>query len=177
MSYKITEGIQESELKSFLKDALEKYGRYNNLGVNYTDADIAPIVMCTVVCGDDILLVKRGYGLADAEGYWSTVNGFIDEVKPVKQIAQQELREELGLTVEGGRIQVTDSYTLQNPKEKRRYIVFACLVRLDTKPDIVLDRENTEYKWIKRAELDSFHILEDLPFAIDKALAIGHARS
>ncbi len=54
--------------------------------------------MCTVLVGEEILLVKRGYNLADAEGYRSTVNGFIDEVKPVKQIAKQEALEELSLS-------------------------------------------------------------------------------
>ncbi len=172
MPYKITDGIPESALESWLKDALKKYGLYEGKAVNYTHADIAPIVMCTVLVDDELLLVKRGYGLADAEGYWSTVNGFVDEIKPVKEIAQQEVLEELSLEVSLDKIKVAKSYTLQNPKEKRKYIVFACLITLDSKPSIVLDRENTEYKWIERSELESFHILEDLPYAIDSALSL-----
>src|SRR5438309_8753593 len=117
MSYKVTPGIAETELKAWLKEALGKYGRYHGKGVNFTDADIAPIVMCTVTYGDKILLVKRGFGLADAEGYWSTVNGFIDEIKPVKEIAQKEVKEELGIDVKPDASQVGISYTLQNPKE------------------------------------------------------------
>lgn len=173
MPYKITKGIPESKLKSLIGVALKKYGLYQGKAINYTKADTAPIVMCTVLFGDEILIVKRGYGLADAEGYWSTVNGFIDEIKPVKEIAQQELREELNVEVETAAIKVAKSYTLTNPKEKRQYVVFSCLVILSSKPDIVLNRENTEYKWIKRDELESFHILDDLPYAIDKALSQG----
>ena len=172
MTYKISKGIKQSELDVFLRDALKKYGLYNNLGVNFSKAKIAPIVMCTLICGDEILIVKRGYGLADAEGYWSTVNGFIDEMKPVEQIAQQEIKEELGLTVNSHSIKVADSYTLKNPKEKRHYIVFPCLITVKLKPKIVLDRENTDYKWIKRSELETFHILDDLPYAVDQALAL-----
>jgi hypothetical protein len=59
---------------------------------------------------------------------------------------------------------------VQNPKEKRRFIVFPCLVTVTIKPDIVLDRENTDFVWIKRAELSSYDILGDLPHAIDAAL-------
>ena len=169
-NFKISAGIPESALKTWLENALKKYGLYEGRAVNYTDADLAPIVMCTITCGDEILLVKRGYGLADAEGCWSTVNGFIDEVKPVSHIAMQELREELGLDVAPEAIKVRESYALQNPKEKRIYIVFPCLVELGTKPKITLDREHTDYTWIRRAQLESFHILDDLPYAIDSAL-------
>ena len=172
MSYTISAGIAETELKTWLENALKKYGRYNNQGVNYTRADIAPIVMCTIVCGNEILIAKRGFGLADAEGYWSTVNGFIDEIKPVKEVAQQEAREELGLDVSLDDIKVGTSYTLQNPKEKRKYIVFPCLISLRTKPSVVLDREHTDYAWIPREKLKTYHILDDLPHAIDQALKL-----
>ena len=173
MPYKITDGIAESDLRPWLEHALEKYGLYEGKAVNYTHADNAPIVMCTVVCKDELLLVKRGYGLADAEGYWSTNNGFIDEIKPVAEIAQQEIKEELSVEVQLASITVGKSYTLENPAEKRKYIVFPCLIKLDTKPIIVLDREHTEYRWIKRNQLEDFEILDDLPYAIDSALALG----
>jgi 8-oxo-dGTP pyrophosphatase MutT (NUDIX family) len=173
MSYKITSGIAESELKTWLKDALKKYGSYEGKGVNYTNADIAPIVMCTVTCDDAILIAKRGFGLADAEGYWSTINGFIDEIKPVKEIAQQETQEELGLKVDLDSIKVGISYTLQNPKEKRKYVVFPCLIRLKNKPAIILDREHTDYAWIPREKLESYHILDDLSYSVDRALSLS----
>lgn len=171
MTFKITPGLAEAELATWLKKALEKYGRYQGKGVDFTHADTAPIVMCTVVCGDELLLVKRGYGLADAEGYWSTVNGFIDEIKPVKAIAQQEVKEELGLDVRLSDIKVAASYTLDNPREKRKYIVFPCLVTLKSKPLITLDYEHTDYTWITRGKLTSYDVLDDLPYAIDAALS------
>ncbi len=170
MNYKVSNGIPEADLAKWLTEAGKKYGKFEDGRVNYKDADIAPIVMCTVVCGKEILLVKRGYGLADAEGLWSTVNGFIDEVKPVKDQVKQETNEELGLTLTDDQIKVGDSYTLANPKEKRVYIVFSCLVTLKSKPKIVLDSENTDYKWILRRDLENYEILDDLPLAIDSAL-------
>ncbi len=172
MTYKITPGIEESELEHWLEEALKKYGLYEGKAVNYTHADTAPIVMCTVVCGGELLLAKRGYGLADAEGYWSTVNGFVDEIKPVKEIAQQEAKEELGLDVSLDDIKVAKSYTLENPKEKRKYIVFACLITLKSKPEIVLDREHTDYAWTSREQLKDYEMLDDLPYAIDTALKL-----
>ena len=172
MSYLISDGILESELSKWLVEAGQKNGKFKDGRVNYTNADIAPVVMITVACGNEILLVKRGYRLADAEGYWSTVNGFIDENKPVKAIAAQELGEELGLKVSTAKIKAGKSYTMKNPKEKRSYIVFPCLVKLSSKPKIVLDREHTEYAWIHRPQLEGYHILDDLPTIIDTALEL-----
>src|SRR5665647_39198 len=121
MNYQIGDGIPESDLSAWLAKATKKYGTFSDGRVDYTKADIAPIVMCTVACDDKILIVKRGYGLADANGYWSTVNGFIDADIPVREQARQELFEELGLTVNPADIKVGLSYTLNNPKEKRSY--------------------------------------------------------
>lgn len=173
MPYKISAGIKESELEAWLKKAAKKYGPYQDKAVNYTNANTAPIVMCTVIYKDKILLAKRGYGLADAEGYWSTVNGFIDEVKPVQEIAQQECVEELSLKTPLSEIIVGTSYLLQNPAEKKNYIVFPCLVTITKKPEIILDREHTEFRWIDRKQLESYEILDDLPYAVDAALSLG----
>ena len=171
MDYRIEPGIAEADLPKWLENAAKKWGTFNDRRVNYIDADIAPIVMCTIVYKDNILLVKRGYGLADANGYWSTVNGFIDEVKPVYKQVIQEIKEELSIDIKKTMVTVKDSYTLKNPKEKRSYIVFPCLVRLNSEPKIILDEENTDYRWIARSELESYYILEDLPYVIDSALA------
>jgi NADH pyrophosphatase NudC (nudix superfamily) len=172
MTYKISDGIPESALVSWLSEAKKKYGTFKDGRVNYTKADIAPVVMCTVTYKDKLLLAKRGYGLADAEGYWSTINGFIDEIKPVKAQVIQEVSEELGITITNSDIQVTDSYTIRSSDEKRQYIVFPCLVTLSHKPKIILNEEHTDFAWVKRNELASYDTLDDLPYAIDTALAL-----
>ncbi len=172
MGYSISAGIKESDLSKWLKSAGKDFGHFQDGRVDYTNASIAPIVMCTILCRKQILIVKRGYGLADAEGYWSTVNGFIDEDKPLKQLVQQEISEELNLKVAKVVIKVGTSYTLANPQQKRQYIVFPCLVQLSTRPQIKLDREHTDYQWITRKQLPSFHILDDLVHTIDAALAL-----
>lgn len=172
MSYKLSDGVLESQLPGWLKKAGQKYGKFRDGRVNYTHADIAPVVMIVVICSNEILLAKRTYGLADAEGYWSTVNGFIDENKPVATIAAQELKEEIGLQINQQKIEVGPSYTITNLQNKRRYIVFPCLVKLGTKPEIFLDHEHSEFTWTKRSELEKFHMLEDTLFTIDAALAL-----
>ena len=172
MSYEISKGVVEKQLPKLLTEAGQKYGKFKDGRINYTDADIAPVVMITVVCNDEILLAKRGQGLADADGYWSTINGFIDEDKSVAQIAAQELKEEVDLQISPQKIKVGPSYMVTNLQEKRSYIVFPCLVQLDGKPKIVLDPEHTEFTWTKRSKIGEFHMLEDTPYTIDAALAL-----
>lgn len=170
-TYTIRAGINEAELAKWLSAAAKKYGTFADGRVDYTNADIAPIVMCVLRCATEFLIVKRGYGLADAEGYWSTINGYIDEPKPVCEQAKQELKEELRIDVPTHTITVRKSYTLSNPQEKRSYIVFPCVVDIPEKPTISLDSENTEYRWITRGDLHAYHTLDDLPYAVDAALA------
>lgn len=172
MAYKISEGISVQALPKWLKNAAKEFGTFEDGRVDYTNADVAPIVMCSVVYRDKILIVKRGYGLADANGYWSTINGFIDENKSIKNMARQELEEEIGLKINTQNIKLGTSYTLKNPKEKRAYIVFPCLIITERKPKIVLNSENTDFAWISRSELENYHILDDLPEAVDAALRL-----
>jgi 8-oxo-dGTP pyrophosphatase MutT (NUDIX family) len=172
MTYKVKAGLPIRELDGWLDKAAAKYDLFKDGRIDYTDADIAPIVMCTVIFKNKILLVKRGHGLADAEGYWSAITGFIDQKMPLKNIVVKELKEELGIKSKGLLIKIADSYTLNSPKEKRTYIVFPCLVKLNSKPTIRLNEEHTEFRWIDRPSLESFEILDDLPLAIDSALKL-----
>lgn len=172
MDFTISDAIDETELPKWLEDAAQKYGTFDDGRVDYTNSPIAPIVMCTIVHGEKMLLVKRGHGLADANGYWSTVNGFIDELKSPAEFAVQEIDEELGFKIKTTQVKTAPSYSVKGMKERRTYIVFPCLVKLDKEPKIKLNEENTDFKWIDRSELESFNILSDLPVAVDAALKL-----
>lgn len=172
LDYKIRPGIPESELPAWLDEAAQRYGIFADGRIDYTNASLAPAVMCTLKSGDEILLAKRGQGLADANGYWSLINGFIDENRPVAEIAANEFKEETGLIINPADIKIAPSYTMESQHEKRAYIIFPCLAVIDGKPAIKLDREHTAYAWIKREELENYHILDDLPVVVDAALGL-----
>lgn len=172
MNYQISDGISENELSTWLTKAAKKYGTFEDGRIDYTNADIAPVVMCTLVCRGKIFIAKRGHGLADANGYWSTVNGFIDQDKPVAQIAAQEFIEELSLKLDPLDIKVATSLTIKSQLEKRSYIIFPCLAVVEKEPKITLDYEHTEFTWIDRKDLEKYHILDDLPLVIDAALKL-----
>jgi 8-oxo-dGTP pyrophosphatase MutT (NUDIX family) len=172
MDYQVSAGLDLSELPGWLARAAKQFGTFPDGRVNYKNAPLAPAVMCVLKCGDEFLLAKRGYGLADANGVWSIINGFIDEVKPVAQIASQELREELGLELPAKQIRVAESLGVKGNGEKRAYIIFPCLATVETKPVIKLDREHTDFAWINRQQLENYQFLPDLPLIIDRALAL-----
>ncbi len=172
MGYQVSDGIKQNQLPKWLKDAGQKYGKFKDGRVDYTNAPVAPVVMITVVCGNEILLVKRGYGLAEAEGLWSIVDGFIDENKPVAEIASQELNEELHLKIPERDIKIADSFTLKSMDEKRSYIVFPCLVELIDRPRLILNYEHTDFVWVKRDKIVKYEMLEDTPYTIDAALKL-----
>ncbi|HVV66830.1 MAG TPA: NUDIX domain-containing protein [Candidatus Saccharimonadales bacterium] len=170
--FTISAGIPADELSAWLEKAARQLGTFDDGRVNYKHADIAPIILCVVACADEVLLLKRGFGLADAEGMWSVVTGFIDIAKPVKQHVAQELGEELGVVVHETNIKLGESYTLRNPQEKRQYIIFPSLVEFSEKPDVILDSEHTDFTWVHRDSLSVYNILDDLPYAIDTAFKL-----
>jgi hypothetical protein len=43
---------------------------------------------------------------------------------------------------------------------------------LNEKPEIVLDREHTDFVWVTREQLKDYEMLDDLPYAIDTALKL-----
>lgn len=172
LDYKVRPGLPEADLPGWLDEAAKKYGTFDDGRINYKDAPLAPAVMCTLKAGDEILIAKRGQGLADANGYWSLINGFIDENKSVAEIAANEFKDETGLIIDPATIKVAPSYTMESQHEKRAYIIFPCLAIVDGKPAIKLDWEHTDYAWIKREELEDYHILDDLPVVVDAALKL-----
>lgn len=172
MDYTISKGLPIAELPVWLTEAAQRLGSYPDGRVNYSKASEAPIVMTTVSSQNKVLLLKRSDKVGDAQGYWSIVNGFIDKNIPVKEVAVKEISEELQVVADSSEIKAGVSYRLRNKYEKRAYIVFPCLLSLPRQPQITLDQKHIDYRWVDRSEVENFHILTDLPYAIDQALAL-----
>jgi hypothetical protein len=51
------------------------------------------------------------------------------------------------------------------------YEITPCLITLPPKPAIILDREHADFAWVLRDQLSQYEMLDDLPYAIDGALA------
>ncbi len=112
---------------------------------------------------DKILLLKRSKKVLTYEGKWNSVAGYLDELKPIQEKVVEEIEEELGIKKNKiSSIFLGESYEFKDNEIKKTWIVLPVLVELKNEPEIKLDREHTEYKWIEPEELENFDIVPNL---------------
>jgi len=94
---------------------------------------------------------------------WNSVAGYIDEIVSVEDKVLEELREEIGITkdiIEN--IEIGDPYEIRDERIKRTWVTVPCLAELRQKPEIKLDWEHTDYKWIDPEEMTKYDIVPNL---------------
>ena len=145
--------------------------RFPDGRIDYTNADKAPGLSCFIRYKDEILLLKRSDKVMAYKGQWFCLGGFIDEPKSIRQKALEELHEELGLSENDIKsIKTAPSYTYQDSSAKKSWILYPVLVELNNQPEIKLDWEHTDYRWVKKEELGSFDMPSTLREALKKVL-------
>jgi isopentenyldiphosphate isomerase len=117
------------------------------------------------------LLLKRSDKVRVYQGLWNSVAGYLDEFRPLKEKAHEELREELGINANIiKQTKLGHPYELTDDKAKKTWVIFPVLVELNKEPAIKLDWEHADYKWIDPADLKSFDIVPDLDKTLAKVL-------
>ena len=100
---------------------------------------------------------------------WNAIAGYLDEVRLIKDKILEELREEIGVDEKNIKfIEVKDPYKSIDNKINKTWIIHPVLVELNKKPEIKLDWEHTEFKWINPEDLKGYDFVKDL----DKTLKI-----
>ncbi len=154
-------------LKEF--DALPRFpdGR-----IDYSNSDKAPVLTCFVRFGEKILLLKRSDRVHSYQGKWHTVAGYIDEPKPIRQKALEELEEELSIPSKNvSRFIAGEPYEFFDQGAKKSWIVHPVLVELKNKPEVRLDWEHTEFKWISPDEIDGYDTVPKLEESLRRVLS------
>ena len=119
---------------------------------DFTNARVAPVLNCIVWYRDRILMVKRSATMRFYPNYWNGISGFLDDDLPVKEKAQVELTEELGLkaadilSLEEGK-----PFTQEEPDYQKKWIVHPVLAKVST-DRITLNWEAQEYQWVSPDE-------------------------
>ncbi len=140
-----------------------KLPKFKDGRIDYSESDTAPVITVFLKYKDKILLLKRSKNVRAYKNKWSTVVGYLDELKPLKLKALEELQEELGidkniiLSIKTG-----ESYEFTDGRINKTWIKHPLLVELKEEPKIRLDWEHTEYKWIIPEELEDFDIIPNL---------------
>lgn len=118
----------------------------------------APCINVVVVKDGKILLAKRAEGRRLYPGYWSTIDGFLDDNKSVEEKAYEELREEVSIlpkdVVELKRGQVV---VMEAPDYKKTWLFIPVLAMVKTEK-FKLDWEASEAKWFAPQEVTDLNL-------------------
>ncbi|MDP8922985.1 MAG: NUDIX domain-containing protein [Chloroflexota bacterium] len=112
-----------------------------------------PIVACILRHGDKIALLKRSQSVASSPGRWHCVTGFIDAgVAPLEQ-ALIEIAEETGLAGDALSLAAAPPpIRVERPHQGWVWVIYPFLFDAAS-PELRLDWEHDEYRWIDPAEL------------------------
>lgn len=139
--------------------------------IDYSSAKTAVVVTVFVMHKQKVLIVKRSRKVSGYKGKWNAISGYVDEMRPIREIALKEISEEVRinksnvLKVKPGKV-----YSFRDAKEKMKWVVCPYLVETKRKPRIILDWENTDYKWISPKEISNFDIVPNLDRSLGNIL-------
>lgn len=112
-----------------------------------------PVVACFLRYGEKICLLKRSAAVGSAPGRWHCVTGFLEPgVLPLDQ-AMTEIAEETGLDPDAVRlVDAPAPLRIERPAQGWVWVIYPFLFEAAS-PDLRLDWEHDEYRWIDPAEL------------------------
>jgi len=166
---KIMDGKERKILDTIEKFA-KKLPKFPDGRIDYSHSDTAPVIVIFIKYKDKIILLKRSNKVRTYQGKWNTVAGYLDEIKPINEKIFEELREELKIKKSNiSLIRMGTPYTFKDVKVEvnKTWIVHPFLIELKNKPEIKLDWEHIEYKWIKPEELKNFDTPPNLNKSFD----------
>jgi 8-oxo-dGTP pyrophosphatase MutT (NUDIX family) len=162
---------REMETSEVLREFAEKLPRFPDGRIDYSNSDKAPILTCFVRFEDKILLLKRSDRVRTHKGKWHTVAGYVDEPKPIREKALEELHEELGISEQNIlQCRMGSPYEFFDPDEQKTWLVHPVLVELKQRPEIKLDWEHTEFKWISPDKLTTYDTVPKLEESLKRVL-------
>ncbi len=162
---------RELETSEVLREFAERLPRFPDGRIDYSNSDKAPVLTCFVRFEDKILLLKRSDRVRTHKGKWHTVAGYVDEPKPIREKALEELHEELGISEQIIlQCKMGSPYEFFDPDEQKTWLVHPLLVELKQRPEIKLDWEHTEFTWIFPEELMTYDTVPKLDESLKRVL-------
>lgn len=154
-----------------IKEFAKKLPKFPDGRIDYSNSDIAPVITVFIKYKNKILLFKRSNKVRVYQNKWNTVAGYLDELKPIRDKALEEIKEELGIGKNNvSKIYFDESYKFTDNEVSKTWIVNPVLVKLKNKPEIKLDWEHTEYKWIEPEKIKFFDIVPKLEESLKRVL-------
>ena len=135
---------------------------------DYTNSKKAPVVACFVKHGDKFLLLKRSDKVLAYKNLWSSLAGFLDDSKSVREKAIEEITEEIGLK-ESDIVRLVEGpvYVFKDEAIGREWERHLVLVEVSNS-NITLNWEHTEYKWVTPEEISQYETTPGLAADLEK---------
>ena len=117
------------------------------------------VVACILRHAGRIALLKRSQAVGSSPGRWHCVTGFVDEGRGPLEQALTELHEETGLA--GGVVWLVAApppIRIERPHQGWVWVIHPFLFEIDS-PDLRLDWEHDEYRWIDRSALAHWDVM------------------
>jgi isopentenyldiphosphate isomerase len=155
--------MNEQKILEVVKQFAERLPKFPDGRIDYSNSNVAPVVTVFVKYKEKILLLKRSDKVRVYQGKWNTVAGYLDELRPIREKVLEEIKEELEIEKDNVlSIIFGEPYQFTDKEVNKTWIVHSVLVELKEKPNIKLNWEHTDYKWIKQDELRNFDIVPKL---------------
>ncbi len=121
------------------------------------------IVTSFITSNEKFLLLKRSEKVKSMKGLWAGVSGIIEKNEEPLQRAKIEIFEELGIKEDQIKLLKTaELMRVVSPQYKNHeWEIFPFLFEANN-PEIKLNWENSEYKWIAANELNNYKIVPNL---------------
>ncbi len=140
-----------------IKELDSKLPHFEDGRINYTGAKEAAAVVCYIFCKGKMLIMKRSDKVQHYKNLWNTAAGYYDELKTPYDIALKELKEEIGV-VEGDIFEISDVnyYKFVDESLGLTWHKFLFKVELKEIPEIELDWEHSDLKWIDPKDIGDY---------------------
>ena len=140
--------------------------------IDYTESDSSVVLNCFVKVWEEILLMKRSNKVSTHQGKWHILAGYVDEFVSIEDKVMEELREEASILPDKVKeFKIIDSFTVTNNETWKKRKVYSTTVELESKPKVKLNREHTDYKWIRPEQVIDF---DTVPKLVDKMKRQGY---
>lgn len=140
-----------------LEELKKGHPSFSDGRTDYSNAKKAPVTTVVLECKGKILILKRSSKVTGYSNTWNFVSGYLDEDKEVKEKAVEEVQEETGISKKiVSEIKEGEPYEFTDEELERTWVVFPIALDLEKKPEVELDWEHTEFKWIHPSRLSEF---------------------
>ena len=162
--------MDEQELLKIIEELGKKLPKFKDGRIDYSNSNIAPVITVFVKVGDEVLLLKRSNKVSTYKGKWNTVAGYLDELKPIREKVLEELKEEVGIEENIiSSIHIGEPFKFTDKEINKTWLVCPSVVELLKKPEIKLNWEHTEFKWVKQDELSNYDTVPNLIRSFENA--------